>query len=151
MGPSGAGKTTLLSLLSKRDNRALKVEGNVGVYWFRFWQIQGSSIKGLFTLSGLSFISPIFYNRLWPWGVNFIQSRNFIICCETQNSWSSRSHGKGLSPIVWFLAAKMPKYLCWRSDRQRHLRRRKEKSLHRNWNVFKTLSHYFRLAYLRAR
>lgn len=29
MGPSGAGKTTLLSLLSKRINPSLKIEGNV--------------------------------------------------------------------------------------------------------------------------
>ena len=34
MGPSGAGKTSLLSLLSKRNNPALKIEGNV-----RFVQI----------------------------------------------------------------------------------------------------------------
>jgi ABC-type multidrug transport system ATPase subunit len=29
MGPSGAGKTSLLSILSKRNNSALKIEGSV--------------------------------------------------------------------------------------------------------------------------
>ena len=29
MGPSGAGKTSLLSILSKRNNPALKIEGSV--------------------------------------------------------------------------------------------------------------------------